>query len=58
MSGMNNNNDKINNNNCARSKSDAAFKSKKVNPPPIRPDLKYINAEDEDQMVSILFVFM
>lgn len=55
---MNNNNDKINNNNCARSKSDAAFKSKKVNPPPIRPDLKYINAEDEDQMVSILFVFM
>nr|XP_027204749.1 probable cation-transporting ATPase 13A3 [Dermatophagoides pteronyssinus]XP_027204751.1 probable cation-transporting ATPase 13A3 [Dermatophagoides pteronyssinus] len=38
------------NQNNNKNDKDAAFKSKKVNPPPIRPDLKYINAEDEDQM--------
>ncbi|KAH9529860.1 hypothetical protein DERF_003718 [Dermatophagoides farinae] len=45
---MNNNVEKTTNKHYA-SKTDA-FKSKKVNPPPIRPGVRYINAEDEDQM--------
>ena len=48
---MNNNVEKTTNKHYA-SKTDA-FKSKKVNPPPIRPGVRYINAEDEDQMVRI-----
>ena len=31
------------------------YHSKKVNPPPVRLGINYINAEDEDQMVFSIY---
>lgn len=50
----NNNKNNDNNNDNVFNQSDNKFKSKKLNPPPKRPGVKYINAEDEDQMVGFL----